>query len=132
MDTRHIIESAERGTLTSNDYEYFVRNLCKPGVKILEDLTPEKAHLLHMIIGLSGEVGELLDAIKKHCIYNKPLDFDNLVEELGDITFYLTAIMDVFHLAQKELYVANVKKLGKRYQSGSYSNAEAIARTDKQ
>jgi hypothetical protein len=51
-------------------------------------ITPEQADLWHMAIGLSGEAGEILDACKKYAIYCKPLDRDNLKEELGDLFFY--------------------------------------------
>jgi MazG nucleotide pyrophosphohydrolase domain len=52
------------------------------------DLTAERADLLHMVMGLAGEVGEILDVCKKFAIYNKPLDFAHLREELGDLLFY--------------------------------------------
>jgi len=38
-----------------------VRALTKPGTEILESLTPAKAHLMHMAMGISGEAGETLD-----------------------------------------------------------------------
>lgn len=46
-------------------------------------------HHLHMSIGVAGELGELLDAVKKHVIYEKPLDVVNVVEELGDVWWYV-------------------------------------------
>lgn len=38
-----------------------------------------------MATGVSGEAGELLDAVKKSVVYKKPLDRENVVEELGDL-----------------------------------------------
>ncbi len=46
-------------------YSEMVAALAKPGEKIASELTGEDAHLIHMAIGISGESGELLDAIKK-------------------------------------------------------------------
>ena len=45
-----------------------VKTLCKPGETILAEMTPLEAHILHMVVGVSGEAGELLDAIKKMVI----------------------------------------------------------------
>lgn len=68
-----------------------VSRLVKNGEEILSSLTPAKCHMFHMIAGVAGEVGELLDAIVKHAMEGKPLDRENVVEELGDLEFYLEA-----------------------------------------
>lgn len=90
-----------------------------------------KEDLLHAIVGISGEAGELLDAIKRHFFYNKPLDRENVREELGDIEFYLQAVRTCLGLDRKEILIANMVKLSKRYGSGSYSDEQAIKRADK-
>ena len=43
----------------------------------------------HMQMGVKTELGELLDAFKKHYIYGKPLDKVNLLEEAGDVLWYI-------------------------------------------
>lgn len=61
-------------------------------------LTKEKPGLAraqrvdHGIIGLAGEVGEFLDAIKKNMIYEQPYNLAHICEELGDCLFYLTIL----------------------------------------
>ncbi len=107
-----------------------VTALAKPGCDILDDLSPDQAFVLHMSIGVSGESGELLDAIKKWAIYQKPLDIDNVIEELGDIEFYLEGIRQAFSLDREDILKANIVKLRKRY-GETYTNAAAIARADK-
>jgi NTP pyrophosphatase (non-canonical NTP hydrolase) len=69
-----------------------VARLAKDGQEIISSLTPESANLWHMVAGLAGETGELLDAVLKPSV--EPVLFDrvNLVEELGDIEFYLEGI----------------------------------------
>jgi NTP pyrophosphatase (non-canonical NTP hydrolase) len=104
--------------------------LAKPGEDVLASLTPEKAHLWHMITGLSGEVGELLDSIKKHVIYNKELDIGNVVEEKGDIEFYLKGLRTALNITREEVLRHNLLKLAKRY-GGKYSDSAAQARADK-
>ena len=107
-----------------------VLKLAKPGADIIASLTPEKADLLHMAVGVSGEAGELLDAVKKHVVYNKPLDVNNVVEELGDIEFYMAKIRASLFLTRREILQHNLDKLTKRY-GEKYTDAAAQARADK-
>ncbi len=67
------------------DYAVFVQSKLKP-------MTEEK-HLLHMRMGIKGELGELVDAYKKHLVYGKVLDRANAREELGDVMFYLVGLL---------------------------------------
>lgn len=106
--------------------------LAKPGVDILKELTAEQAHILHMAVGVSGEAGELLDAVKKHTVYQKPLDVANIIEELGDLEFYMAGLRDVLGIAREETLRANMEKLRKRYPQGNYSNQSAQLRADKE
>lgn len=113
------------------DHESLVTNLKKNPIQILSELNPESADLIHMVMGVVGEGGELLDAIKKHTMYNKPLDLDNVVEELGDIEFYLEGIRQVLNLDRDDILNANINKLTKRYSSGTFTNEQAQQRADK-
>jgi NTP pyrophosphatase (non-canonical NTP hydrolase) len=108
----------------------FVRKLCKAGSVIAEELTPDDCHRLHMAIGISGEAGELLDAIKKATIYRKPLDIANIVEECGDLLFYIAGMLDSIGVDIESAMSANVSKLSIRY-GKSYSDKSAIERLDK-
>jgi NTP pyrophosphatase (non-canonical NTP hydrolase) len=112
-------------------YQQFVNSIVKPGDEIVRQLTPQQAHLLHMAVGVSGEAGELLDAVKKHCVYQKQIDIDNIKEEAGDILFYLTGLLNELDMSLEDCIIANREKLSKRYASGSYSNEQAISRADK-
>ena len=87
--------------------------------------------MLHSAVGISGEAGELLDAIKKTWVYGKALDHDNVIEELGDIEFYMEALRGLLGVTRDEIIAANVAKLEKRYPTG-YTDALALARLDKQ
>ena len=116
-------------------WELMVKKLLKPGADIMAQMTAEQMHLVHMSMGISGESGEILDAIKKHCVYQKPLDRDNVIEELGDIEFYLQGLRDSLGITREETLIQNYDKLvgGKnaRYSDGVYTNEKAIARADK-
>ncbi len=108
-----------------------VAGLVKPGAAIIATLTPAEAHLWHMVTGVSGEAGELLDAIKKHVIYRKPLDRENVTEELGDLEFYMEGIRQALHIERDEVLLHNIAKLSTRYHQLNYSDKAAQERADK-
>jgi len=118
-------------TLEEN-YSEMVNALIKPGEEIIEETTPFKAHMNHMVMLLAGESGELVDAIKRHTIYGKDLDYMNVLEELGDIEFALEAIRAALNINREEVLAMNADKLMTRYPDGRYSNADAQARADKE
>jgi NTP pyrophosphatase (non-canonical NTP hydrolase) len=107
-----------------------VAALVKSGSDILATITPSDCHILHMTIGVSGEAGELLDAIKKAVIYRKPIDRDNVIEELGDLEFYMEGLRQGMNITREETLDANIAKLGVRYANG-YSDKAAHDRADK-
>lgn len=117
------------------DHQDMVRHLKKPGAKILQQMTDDKVDLTHMAMGVAGEAGELVDAIKKHAFYNKPLDLENVIEELGDLEFYMEGVRQILGISREETLAANTAKLlhgdKARYKNG-YTDEAAIARSDKQ
>lgn len=86
---------------------------------------------LHAALGVAGEAGELADAIKKEIIYGKPTDRSNIVEELGDLRFYIQAVQQLYGITEQEVLQQNANKLCVRYKSLRYSDGEAISRADK-
>lgn len=112
------------------EHAKMVKALAKSGEAIKEEMTPVDAHLFHMAAGISGEAGELLDAIKKAVIYRKELDHTNVVEELGDLEFFMEGLRQGLGITREETLTANIDKLSVRY-SGGYSDAAAKARADK-
>ena len=111
-------------------YSTFVGTCAKSGELIANSMTPSDAHILHMAVGISGEAGELLDAIKKAVIYKKPLDLTNVIEELGDLEFYLEGLRSYLRVDRQYTIDLNVEKLRKRYPEG-YSDVMAQVRADK-
>lgn len=109
--------------IRDQNYVEFVGQLAK-------DMGSPSADLMHMAIGVSGEAGELIDAVKKHWVYGKELDRANIIEELGDLEFYMAGIRLILGIARHDVLLANRAKLAQRY-GDSYSDAAAIARADK-
>jgi len=117
-------------------HKRMVAILSKPGEDVLTDLTPHSANALHMAVGVSGEAGELLDAIKKHAIYCRDVDLENVIEELGDVEFYLEGIRTAFNISREDTLKHNLGKLltgsKARYAEQVYSNTQAQTRQDKE
>ncbi len=108
-----------------------VARLVKTGDAIIAGLTPETMDMLHAAVGVSGEAGELLDAVKKVAVYNKPVDRENIVEELGDLEFYMEQIRQRLGVTREETLAANIRKLSVRYAGLQYSDRAAQDRADK-
>lgn len=118
--------------LSNIDYADFVGALVKPADQIIESLSCNKMDALHMAVGISGESGELLDAIKKWVIYNKPLDRTNVIEELGDLEFYIEGLRQATCVTREECISRNKEKLSVRYKGIKYTDQAAQDRADKQ
>lgn len=74
--------------------------------------------LLNGCLGLSGEVGEFNDMIKKWIFHEKPLDIDHAKKECGDVLWYLAMICDSFGWDMNEIMQMNIDKLKARYPEG--------------
>jgi NTP pyrophosphatase (non-canonical NTP hydrolase) len=98
----------------------------------LEGQTPEHnfmvARALHAILGLMTEVGEAADMLKKHIIYGKQLDELNLLEEGGDITWYLSLLFVALRKSIEQAMEMNIAKLRLRY--GAKFTAHAALNRD--
>ena len=57
---------------------------------------PTADHINHMCLGIVGEMGELVDAIKKAYVYGKGIDQTNIVEEVGDVSWYTAGLVQHF------------------------------------
>lgn len=104
-------------------YDDFVKGLAKPQTWQLMTL--------HAALGVCGEAGELADAIKQECIYGKPANRDNIIEELGDLQWYIQLTMQMYSITPTEVFQHNADKLAKRYVNLKYSDKAAQERADK-
>lgn len=74
---------------------------------------------------------QVLDTIKKLALYNKPLDNEMLTNQMNALAAAALTIGYQFGISREEALNANIAKLSKRYESLSYSDAQAQARADK-
>lgn len=129
-DIKNYLNKETMDNRTQLEHSEMVRTLVKDPVEILVSLKAESVNLIHAILGISGEAGELLDIIKKHVIHNKPLDLEHVKEELGDLEFYLEQLRQALSLSRTDTLQHNIKKLPKRYPVG-YTDSHAQERLDK-
>lgn len=71
--------------------------------------------LSNAALGIGGEAGEVLDLIKKCRHHDKPLDDAKLKAELGDLCWYVNALIRVMGYTWSEVLEMNIKKLEARY-----------------
>lgn len=74
--------------------------------------------LLNAILGLVGEIGELADAVKKWRYQRHYLTEEQIMDELGDVVFYVFLAMHACETNLDMIMHMNVNKLNERYPNG--------------
>lgn len=115
--------------MDNKTYVDFVKSIEKPSDTISVDAQHKRQ--IHAALGMAGETGETVDIIKKHVIYGKDLDKNKVIEECGDILYYMAVLLDSVGSDIPDAVQKNYEKLSRRYYKGSYSNEQAIGRADK-
>lgn len=99
--------------MTPGDYQAKALRTISP------DLT-DKERMGLCGLGLSGEVGEVNDLLKKHLYHRsgKPLDVEKMKDELGDVLWYFSVLLSTLGLTFEEVMQANIAKLQARHANG--------------
>ena len=79
------------------------------------ELTPKDKMALNAFLGLSGEVGELVDMFKKYYFQGHKLNREDAEKEMGDIFWYLNLLCQAMGISFSEIMEKNIQKLRKRY-----------------
>lgn len=74
--------------------------------------------IFNACLGLSGEVGEFNDMVKKWVFHENELDINHAKKEAGDICWYLAMLCESFGWNLEEIMKMNVDKLKARYPEG--------------
>ena len=69
-------------------------------------------------LGLAGECGEVCDIVKKALFQGHALDRAGLIEEAGDVLWYLAELAAGLGVSLEDMAVQNVMKLRRRYPNG--------------
>ena len=81
-------------------------------------LNVDAGAVLNACLGLSGEVGEFNDMIKKWIFHEKELDLVHLEKEIGDVCWYIAMMCEAFGFDLGESRRINIDKLIARYPEG--------------
>ena len=95
--------------MNTQDYSYWVEG------KIV---TEGQTRLVENTLGLMGETGEIAEKIKKMLRDDTKVSKDDIIKELGDVAFYLTAIANYFDSSLTDVLEVNVAKLDDRAKRG--------------
>lgn len=79
---------------------------------------PKREQLMNMAFGLAGEIGEVVDVLKKHLFQGHELDAGKLVDELGDVLWYVSGMAGIVGFGLDLVAQRNVDKLKARYPDG--------------
>lgn len=120
------VDLAKKQMAYNKDYGLRAANM-----RILPEITAEQAHILHMVMGIVGEAGELLEAVYNNIFNGGTQNLENIIEEAGDSEFYWEGLRQRFRLERDEILAANIAKLSRRYAGLNYSDSAATARADK-
>lgn len=94
-------------------------------------MNDENMDFLHGAMGLSTEANEVLDIIKKHIFYGKPIDREDLMLECSDCLWYIGVILNRLGYSFQEVMDKNIEKLQKRYPE-KFTEDKAINRVEYQ
>lgn len=98
-----------------------------------KDVFEQKDLILNASLGLSGEVGEVNDIIKKYMYHGHKLDDDmkeKIILELGDVCWYVALMAWAIDKTKfEDVLNKNIAKLEKRYH-GEFSTEKSINRKD--
>jgi NTP pyrophosphatase (non-canonical NTP hydrolase) len=80
---------------------------------------PREQAVFYPALGLSGEVGELNNKIKKGMRDNVKPDMEGLKGELGDVLWYLSQVASDLGISLDEVAESNIEKLKSRKERGT-------------
>lgn len=81
--------------------------------------TDDQAEMGRICLGLCGEAGEVAELIKKYMRGDGLLDQSKVVDELGDITYYIAILAHRLGYSFEYVLQRNMEKLAARHAKGS-------------
>lgn len=98
--------------------------------KAMRTATHKCYDLANAALGLTGEAGEVADIIKKHLYQGHDLYPSEVIEELGDVIWYVALMADYFNVTLGFVMQQNITKLKARYPEG-FDPVKSVNREEK-
>jgi len=111
------LASKSKGIVKLDTYQELAERTSMWAGKARED------RLVYAEVALAGEVGELLNYSKKGLWHGHEMRQDLMVEELGDIMWYIAEIASCLQVPLSDVATTNIDKLNVRYEDGFTSDA---------
>lgn len=80
-------------------------------------------------LGIAGEAGEVADEVKKCMYQGHPWQPSKIIEELGDVLWYVALMADLMNVPLEYVMQANIEKLERRYPDG-FSEDASVNRSE--
>lgn len=77
-----------------------------------------EADITTAALGLTGESGEVADIVKKWRAHGHTLDETKIIDELGDVLWYIALAADALGTTMDTIAYLNFAKLRRRYPNG--------------
>lgn len=120
---------AIKAHIAMTKYRAMVKRLQAP--ILLLNLPQTEDIVLHAILGIGDESGELISIVKRHLVYGEVYSGEHIKEELGDLFHYMMYFMIEYDWTLEDIMRANTEKLTKRYPDG-FNTEDALKRRDKE
>jgi NTP pyrophosphatase (non-canonical NTP hydrolase) len=82
-------------------------------------MTEGQDRLVENTLGLVGEAGEVAEKIKKLIRDDTRFSNAEIIKELGDVVFYVTALANYYGSTLDDVLETNVEKLNSREERGT-------------
>lgn len=100
-----VLPDKANAEMSMRDYTNFVKSM---------KVFPEKFAIIYPTLGMMGETGEVSEKVKKWMRGDRELDKAELVKEVGDVLWYITALADDLGYTLEDVANMNVEKLSSR------------------
>ncbi len=108
--------------MTVNEYQELAMRTLNPKLD-------KKDVLINGVMGLCGESGEVIDLVKKHLAQGHELDREKMIDELGDVAWYIAETAAALDVDLETVFARNIEKLKNRYPEG-FNSESSIHRNE--
>lgn len=114
----------------ASEYSYIMRAYILDVKRTMPYEFKKQDRINNICYGLGGETGEILDYLKKVFYHKQVFNPKILSEEIGDLFWYICALMYEYDLDFTQILRQNIEKRKKRYPNG-FNPLDSLLRKDK-
>lgn len=96
--------------MTLNEYQHLA-------ARTINAKLTDYAKEMHAVLGIGAENGEI-QSIYQHSYQGKEVDPDKVIDELGDIMWFVCELAGALDTTLEAVCARNIRKLKKRYPEG--------------